>query len=484
MNLFLMIFQFFVLYHQQLNGQKPAQLTLCRSENDIILMNNTLPTIDLESTQIDAENIYCECTSSESEPWGLQILTINCQEKKFRNEAFDIDTLPTFTQSIDLSWNHFEFVPNFSGNDLLHLDISHNMITTLDDNSFASIKNLQTLNLKSNKISMLSINAFNHLNQLKKLDLSHNKLSRITSNVFSTLPKLSELILSHNRYLNETFSRSDVDLYVILGVTTQLEKLKIEYSNLDDIDIMNGVGLKELHFKGNNFVHPPDMTGKIEFLDFSQNPILIIDVKFLPHLINLHTLHLTDMPHLKAIKDYGLIGLPNLKELVLQGSWNLNELSGLAFGTFDNNESSTKIEILNLRGTPLKTLNASLADALKNVKSLDLSGNPIVCDCNTKWILNLNLETNAKCVKPSGLRGRLLSNIRLEELKCKRWADWVYKLLNGTLILVMLIVCAVLTWCIVMGVKPLRHAKLLHKVGEASPYARITIEPNQAELRR
>lgn len=481
MQLFLIItIHICVLFNLPTSKCEKTLQKLCRPEDEIILMDNDGPPID------DAENTFCVCMSELTDPWGLQTLYIDCQERKLKSEIFEAENLPPFAETLDLSWNLFEFVPNLNGTDLVHLDASHNVITTVDDSNFAGVPNLETLNLRSNKIAVLPTNAFAGLRNLRKIDLSHNKLTKITGNVFSTMPNLRELILSHNHYLNETFGRSDIDLYVVLGVTTQLQVLRIETSNLNAIDITHGVGLKELHLRGNGFILTPEMPRGIEFIDLSQNPIQTVGPKFLPHLINLHKLYLEDMPNLKSIQDHGLFGLPNLRELSIQGSWNLVEFSGIAFGVnVAANEVDGKLEILNLRGTNLRTVNASLSYALANLKQFDLSGNPMVCDCMAKWILDLNLETNGKCVKPSGLRGRMLSNIRFEELKCKRWPEWTYKLINGMLILVMLIICAVLTWCIVMGVKPLRnHGKLLHKVGEASPYARITIEPNLAEIRR
>lgn len=406
---------------------------------------------------------------------------IHCENRKFKNENFAAEVLPTVTKSLDMSWNEFQFAPKFIGGDLTTLDLSHNAITVIDDNNFWKVKSLTELNLSWNKIELLSINAFGYLGDLLKLDLSRNLLRKITTNVFSTLPSMTHLILSRNQLLNETFSANDVDLYISLGVSPKLNILEVEDANLESIDLLQGVGLKVVKLKCNKFEVIPNIPRGIESLDLSENPLRTLEAKGVPHLKYLQEFYLNDMPRLSSIQAYAFFGLPKLKIVSLEGSWKLTYFSGEAFGDSDVlNETVTNLEVLNLRGTSLKYIDETLVNALDKIKKFDLNGNPLICSCDVRWIKNIALETNGRCFLPLELRGKLLTENSDSDLKCRRWSAWVYKTLNGLMILLLLVLCGVATWLIVMGLRP-SHRIHLQKVGAASPYARVTIEPNRAD---
>lgn len=428
-----------------------------------------------------SDNLSCQCVTAISLQEGYHVMHIHCENRKFQNENFAAEILPAVTTSLDMSWNEFQVVPNFVGNDLSTLDMSHNALTVIDDNNFGKVKNLTELNLSWNQIEALSVNAFARLENLLKLDLSRNLLRKITNNVFSTLPAMTHLILSRNRFLNETFSARYVDLYIALGVSTQLNTLEIEDANLDSIDLLNGVGLKVIKLKCNNFEQLPYIPRSVKYLDLSENPLRKLEAKAIPHLDDLEEIYLNDMPRLSSIQEYAFFGLPKLRVLSLEGSWKLTFFSGEAFGDYDAlNGSVTSLEVLNLRGTSLKYIDETLVTALDKINQFDLNGTPLICNCDLRWIKEIGLETNGRCYQPQELRGQLLTEVSDSDLKCRRWSAWVYKTLNGLMILLLLVLCGVATWLIVMGLRPSRRGHL-QKVGAASPYARVTIEPNRAD---
>lgn len=59
------------------------------------------------------------------------------------------------------------------------VDLGHNLITELTDESFPSNSNIQSLNLNNNPIISISTAALNNLRQLKNLDLRETKLARL-----------------------------------------------------------------------------------------------------------------------------------------------------------------------------------------------------------------------------------------------------------------------------------------------------------------
>ena len=85
---------------------------------------------------------------------------------------------------------------------LKKLDLSNNLISTIELNSFKHLTELETLDLSNNKINFLSNAAFNGLKALKSLVLKLNQVSNIVPNQFSTLQSLEFLDLSSNRISN------------------------------------------------------------------------------------------------------------------------------------------------------------------------------------------------------------------------------------------------------------------------------------------
>lgn len=426
----------------------------------------------------------CACQTKSRKPWGEIYQEIDCRNRAWSQDNFAAEILPVGTEVVDLSFNNFRYVPDFIGKRLKNLKMNHNNITAIDEHNFIKVFNLVTLDLSWNSIEQVSMNAFAQLSSLQELNLSRNRLKYLQPNIFSPLVSLIHLILSENP-LNKTFDQADVDLIVTLGVTPRLEKLEMDYCNLNMINIRQGVGLNRVSFRFNNFLTLPDVPREIEILDFSGNPIKILTAKFLPHLYKLHTLYLEDMPNLTEIKEYALFGLPRLHYLNLQGSKNLSYFSEHAFGTnVILNETDTVMEKLNMRGTNLRFMNSSLRFAFENIRVFDLSGNPFFCDCEVIWIKELNVETGAKCDRPNLMRGKLVSDISTEQLVCRE-RTWLFRAMTVLLILLLIVLCAVATYLIMMGIKPSRRQHL-QKLGASSPYARITtstvvIDPNRAE---
>lgn len=455
-------------------SQTPTSIThLCSLDKLILKERSTNENV------VPTNDNFCDCSVVNTSPWGLPALTIQCHDMLFINSLFDAEILPYGTEKLDLSWNNFEHVPDLIGDQLKILDFTNNKLITIDDNNFDKIPILRELDLSRNKIEAISINAFAQLHVLQKLDLSRNKIKLINHNVFSPLPALTHLTLSENN-LKGAFSE-DTDLFISLGVTPNLLKLELNSCQLDKIDLLQGTGLEEVYLSGNSFSSAIDLPKGIEKLDLSGNPIKALTNNFLPHLFKLSHLYLRDMPNLGSVDEFSLFGLPKLIELYFEGSRNLTHFDEYAFGASAIlNETETVLEILNFRGTSLKTLNSTLLMAFQNIKVLNLAGNPIVCDCDVQWVQDLSIETGGQCLRPKSLRGTLITNVPKARFECKKWTHWFYSLMNGLLVFLLLILCGVAIWLIVVGIRPSRR-KNLQKVGASSPYARITIEPNRAE---
>ncbi|XP_026827349.1 adhesion G protein-coupled receptor A3 isoform X2 [Ooceraea biroi] len=82
--------------------------------------------------------------------------------------------------------------------EIIQLDLSKNIIHTIQANVFMNLTNLRRLDLSENKISSVGENCFNGLENLERLDLSQNQISTIDSYAFKKLSNLKRLKLNGN----------------------------------------------------------------------------------------------------------------------------------------------------------------------------------------------------------------------------------------------------------------------------------------------
>lgn len=87
---------------------------------------------------------------------------------------------------------------------LVAVDLSHNKLTEIFQDSFQDLVDLQVLNLAHNQIVQLEAGALASLKKLHVLILSHNDLDEevLASNVLNDMPGLKSLNLDHNRLRN------------------------------------------------------------------------------------------------------------------------------------------------------------------------------------------------------------------------------------------------------------------------------------------
>ncbi|XP_053378728.1 G-protein coupled receptor GRL101-like [Mercenaria mercenaria] len=111
----------------------------------------------------------------------------------------------------DLSSNAFNRVRN-----LQLLDLSFNLISTLQDRVFSSLTKLKTLHIYGNHyLSRVDPYAFYSLSLIRELNLANSMLTKISANTFAGL-RLNSIDLSNNRLEDiEAFSFSNLSANVI-----------------------------------------------------------------------------------------------------------------------------------------------------------------------------------------------------------------------------------------------------------------------------
>lgn len=134
----------------------------------------------------------CECAA--------QLRSVSCQRRRLSGVP---DGIPTETRLLDLSRNRLRWVASgeLAPYPLLEeLDLSENLIATLEPNAFASLQSLRTLRLRANQLKLVPMGAFAKLGNLTTLDLSENKIVILLDYTFQDLRSLRNLEVGGGRW--------------------------------------------------------------------------------------------------------------------------------------------------------------------------------------------------------------------------------------------------------------------------------------------
>ncbi|XP_017295851.2 leucine-rich repeat-containing G-protein coupled receptor 5 [Kryptolebias marmoratus] len=117
------------------------------------------------------------------------------------------DQLPNL-QLLDLSFNRIQIVPSFSGcENIQKIDLHHNEIKELKENTFTGLMLLRSLDLSWNRLFSVEPDSFSVLPALSKLDLSSNQLSSLP---LTGLQSLTHIRLAGNNQLMDLIPREDL----------------------------------------------------------------------------------------------------------------------------------------------------------------------------------------------------------------------------------------------------------------------------------
>ncbi|XP_041640106.1 toll-like receptor 2 [Cheilinus undulatus] len=208
------------------------------------------------------------------------------------------------------SRQNFEKVPVTPLKLVTELDLSFNMLTTIEKNNFDAHASLISLLMNNNQINTIEEQAFAELTILEKLDLSFNRLEMLSPGWFEKLFSLQHLNLLGNTY--KTLGQG--------GLFQPLKRLRILYfggpdflyvrtvdfsglSHLEEV-IIDGVNLKG--YAGGSL----SQTGPIERvtlslgLQFRKNPVLVRTI-------------LTDVVHANTTLTFSNTRFSTVPEMVL-----------------------------------------------------------------------------------------------------------------------------------------------------------------------
>ncbi|CAG7818127.1 unnamed protein product [Allacma fusca] len=297
-------------------------------------------------------------------------------------------------QVLDLAHNALATIPDLikSNPTLKVLDLSHNQINKIDADVFKRSSNLVELYLNDNKIKAIPSKTFEDMETLTILDVDGNDVEEIQPDTFKNLPRLIYLRLSRNK-IRAIRNAAFTDLSTLDGLDLQENDLE----TIGDSAFERTGALKYLNLSHNNFDSMSRMglfpLSSLEVLDTSYNRIRDVDSKSLKHLQWLVELRMND-----------------------------NGICRLPVGIFDG---MSRLKMLVLRNNLLSHIYESVFYKLKNnIAFLDISGNPISCDCELAWLRNLVTReavqelVEATCDSPNDLKGKPIKDVRPSRMIC------------------------------------------------------------------
>ncbi|XP_060066278.1 insulin-like growth factor-binding protein complex acid labile subunit [Ylistrum balloti] len=304
-------------------------------------------------------------------------------------------------QYLDMSHNKIMALPPrvlFGLSELKEISFDSNFIKTVGEDAFkttpsTSVSKITAVSLQNNAIKEISAAALSSLPQLRTLNLGHNKIKRIHSMALSNFWNLQALDLSDNKIKN-----------LNNGVFKNLQKvtnLDLSQNKLRRVSDTMLSGMSEL-----------------EELDLSLNSITSISPLAFRYMQNLVELTLKS----NRLMGFNFTYITNLPKLSI-----VDLSSNHLFWVDLSGNIQLRLRDLILTDNKINTVTQDVTKILAASSILSLTGNPLVCDCNMKWILDpvltrkirLDMESDLICKLPNRLHGLRIRDLDPNDLTCE-----------------------------------------------------------------
>lgn len=364
----------------------------------LVIRNNKIKTID-SSIQFYAELHFLDLSYNH---------LVNIPTKSFDSQKK--------LQELHLNHNKISSVSNwtFQGlSSLTVLNLRGNFLEELNNGVFSTLPRLEELNLGQNRISRLDPNAFNGLLSLRILYLDDNQLNSVPTPSFGLLGSLAELHVGLN-----AFTYLPDDAFAGLNRLTVLDLNGAGLSNISESAFRGLPGLRSLDLSGNKLKTIPTLQlselTRLEDLAIGQNDFTILETNTFQGLTNLRRLDITGASLLEKIEKGAFNENMNLDSLTLASNKRLYIIEEGALVGLPN------LRHLILKENAFETLTESML-SWKELRRLELTDNPLYCNCQLLWLqdlLNQRNFTQAQCAGPEHLKEKLLRTLTSDDLGC------------------------------------------------------------------
>ncbi|XP_046674355.1 chondroadherin-like [Homalodisca vitripennis] len=420
------------------------------------------------------DTLTATCTSAKLEVFPIQLNPDVKHIDLSDNKIVSVDYTLTFyinLLQLDLSYNKIHSLGsrNFERQEnLTFLNISYNQITQLGKGTFKGLKLLKLLDLSNNSIEFVDGSAFIDTVELELLNFSNNKITYFEdSSVFKNLRKLKYLYLNGNQILDvpskilqnlpyssiEVLSLSNnyIDMLddlsfpsPVIGSLRQLFLSSNAISSIHRSSFNSLHSLSHLDLSDNNLTTVPteqmSKLSQLTELDLSENMFTELPAVAFQSLFHLKVLHLSKMPRLSRIDSRAFVDNIHLESVIMDDNREVNILPPRVF------HGNLHLKHVSIRRNSLKVIDASHFP-VDNLQSLDVSDNPLNCNCSMLWLWKLALVerlaaessfttsndtldrsggqylrltiSNLKCDSPQNLKGKLLVDVPDSVVRCE-----------------------------------------------------------------
>ncbi|XP_071850728.1 uncharacterized protein [Apostichopus japonicus] len=308
----------------------------------------------------------------------------------------NIETLPTrifqgvmSLENLYLSNNGIVDIGNVFPNltSVESLNLSHNRLVVVKDDTLRGFSWLKTLNLSNNKISMFSLNILQYLQNLESLDLDDNEL------VFFTGTYVYHASLKYLRLANNYLVNSNSAYFYRF---TSLRAVILGHNNISNLPI---------NWFNNN-------SSSVVSLGLNNNSIENISSPFFSYFPNVEEINLSGNL-IKNLADPDLFN-QNIK---LSGlSLEYNKIESINRNLFSNNPN---LGFLDLAGNQIEFLDVDTLNNLHGYTTLNLLDNPIKCDCYAIHLRDYLLMSYTdeilypSCATPNEYNNQKISSVNL-----------------------------------------------------------------------
>lgn len=273
------------------------------------------------------------------------------------------------------------------------LNLRGNLVDLLEHNSFSSLMSLEELNLGQNRISEIKSDAFYRLNNLKILYIDDNSLSHVPAESFLPLANLAELFIGMN-----SFTSLEKNSFERLKKLTTLSLNGAQLHNISHGAFTGLESLRVLDLSSNRLTRIPtkelSVLHRLEELSIGMNDFEIIPEKAFEGLSNLHQLEIIGANKLVRVQNNAFMENGNLRTIRFVSNEELSQFESAAF------HGLPYLKELTLKNNAIESIRENLYE-WDNLKVLDLSDNPLRCDCHLLWYKTfLNVRNSQSSAKP------------------------------------------------------------------------------------
>ncbi|XP_045635492.1 chondroadherin-like protein [Ursus americanus] len=308
-------------------------------------------------------------------------------------------------------------VPRGFPNDTQLLDLRRNHFPSVPGAAFPGLGRLVSLHLQHCGITELEAGALAGLSSLIYLYLSDNQLSGLRAAALEGAPRLGYLYLERNRFLQVPGAA--------LRALPSLFSLHLQNNAVDRLEPGDLTGLRTLrwlYLSGNRITQvSPGAIGpapELEKLHLDRNQLQGVPTGALEGLPALLELQLSGNP-LKTLPDGAFRPVGRSLQHLFLNSSGLEQISPRAFSGL-----GPWLQSLHLQKNQLRAMPA--LPHLSQLELIDLSGNPLHCDCQLlplhRWLMGLNLRVGATCATPPSARGQRVKAATAVFETCPGWA--------------------------------------------------------------